>query len=176
MVGINLGVDISTFPARIDQRRIQLKKGLNLLNQNVVREVVKKVVRATPVDQGIARSNWNVSRGTPNPAVRGAYFPLPKFTNPGKLRERKNATAAVAAAESTILQFRPGDQEGSVLWISNHTPYIGDLDSGSSVQADQDFVEKAVREGVRVGFRRSKGFLFAKGRLVSARKAVEKFS
>jgi len=54
------------------------------------------------------------------------------------------------------------------------TPYIGDLNAGSSVQADPDFVDKAIREGVKLGFRQSKGFLFAKGRIVSARKAVAK--
>jgi hypothetical protein len=172
VVGIDLSIDISTFPARIDQRRIELKKGLNLLNQNVVRNVLKRLVRETPVDTGRARSNWLLSLGSPTGAFISPHSPIPKRKDPRKKRERRNANTAISAGESIVLSFTPGDKESQVLWISNNTPYISDLNSGTSVQAAQGFVEDAVKEGVALGFRQSKGFLFAKGRIVTSRKAI----
>lgn len=175
MAGIDLQIDISTFPARIDQRRIGLQKGLNLLNQHVVREVVKRLARETPVDTGEARSNWILSLGAPSNDIRPAFAPKKKFTDPNKFRERANANGTIREAEPTILLFRPGDKEVQVLWIANNTPHISLLNDGALGKQPQNqafFVQKAVREGTRLGFRKSKGFLFAKGRIVTARAAV----
>ena len=98
------------------------------------------VVVATPVDEGIARSNWQASLGTPVLSEINAYVP----GNEGSTGN-VNAQAAINQARGVINTFR-GEGE---IYISNPLAYIGRLNEGSSAQAPANFVEQSISLGVQ---------------------------
>jgi hypothetical protein len=111
--------------------------------QRIVRKTAlaidQTVVLATPVDTGRARSNWMVSLGSPARSVIPPYAPGSKLG----VGETANAQAALAQGKETI--DRRTDQD---IYISNNVHYIGKLNQGSSAQAPEMFVERAIAAGV----------------------------
>ena len=105
------------------------------------RSVTKKVIEGTPVDTGKARSNWQVSLGSPRNTVLTPYAPGRHL---GK-GEATNAAAAFQKAAGTIA----GRRRGQVVIIQNNVGYIGRLNKGSSKQAPTNFVESAVFAGLK---------------------------
>ncbi|MEO0497938.1 MAG: hypothetical protein AAF141_11330 [Pseudomonadota bacterium] len=96
--------------------------------RKVVLSVFGSVIRATPVDTGRARGNWQTTLDAPaREQVEG--------TTP-----RVGEADAVAAAAKM----------GKVAFVSNNVPYIGRLNEGSSKQAPAGFVEKAAQAGAAV--------------------------
>jgi hypothetical protein len=92
-----------------------------------------ELVRATPVDTGWARANWQVSIGRPTSGAVGS-------------RENvAGATAAQSAGTARLLvyDFKQGD-----VWLGNHVPYIQKLDEGHSKQAPEGWVARAIRAGL----------------------------
>ncbi len=100
--------------------------------------VDQAVVLATPVDTGRARSNWRVSSGSPDTAVREPYA-----SGTGGSSGAQNAAAAIDHGKAVVQADRSG-----TIYISNNLPYIGALNDGSSAQAPAGFVELAVNAGV----------------------------
>lgn len=103
--------------------------------------VDQAVVVATPVDKGRARSNWLVELDAPARTTVEAYAP-----GEGGSTASANTAAALAQGGATIAIYN-GDHNRSIA-ISNNLPYIGALNSGSSLQAPAGFVEKAIQAGV----------------------------
>ncbi len=101
-----------------------------------------EVVRSTPVDTGLARSNWIVSLNAPSLAKVAPHNPYPKFSGP-KVGETANADAAIQIGVGVISGFRSG-----AIFIQNNLDYIAELNDGSSNQAPALFVQKAVKVGV----------------------------
>lgn len=96
----------------------------------------------TPRDTSWARSNWIPSIGRPAAPLRE---PEGRPTS----GDVASAQAASAAGEAELLGFKL-DREGSV-FVTNNVPYIIPLNSGSSKQAGEAFVERAVERAVRDG-------------------------
>lgn len=88
-------------------------------------ELFSGIIRATPVDTGRARGNWQASVGSP---VSGELD-----------REDKAGSAAIADAEQST---PPG--AGQVTYLANNLPYIEALEMGSSTQAPEGMVRKNV--------------------------------
>lgn len=87
--------------------------------------------RATPVDTGWARANWQVSIGHPITQTTGS-------------REAVNVSAQ-AAGEARLLVY---DLSQGDIWITNNVPYIQELNQGHSKQAPAGFVEDAIRAAI----------------------------
>lgn len=124
---------------RILGRRVE--KNVPVLARRVALAVDQAVVLATPVDEGVARSNWQVGVGTPARGTRDAYVP----GNAGSTGPA-NAAAAIGAAQGRLSTVR---REVDI-YISNNLPYIGRLNDGYSAQAPANFVQTAAQEGSRV--------------------------
>jgi len=114
---------------------------------------LRSLVQNTPVDKGVARSNWRVGIGAPTRSVIKAY-------SPGKnlgIGESANASAAISAGLARIGSVRGVSGRGleTAIYISNATPYIGKLNSGSSTQVAAGFIETALLEAQSeiIGFR-----------------------
>ena len=95
--------------------------------QKTALELDRRLVLATPVDEGRARSNWLVGINGANRNVRDT--PIPEG-------------AAIAAAASAIAAARPGD----AIFLSNNLPYIGPLSRGSSLQARAGWIDGIVAQ------------------------------
>jgi hypothetical protein len=128
--------------------------------------LVSELIRATPVDEGVARSNWQVESG-PTPVRKRPAFA------PGRhlgLSETRNAAAAMAAAFAkidrapTVFQldnfFEAGLMEaagGVTFHVSNPVGYINPLDEGHSRQQPAGFVARAIMVA-RIAVRQNKIF------------------
>lgn len=85
-------------------------------------QAVAELVDVTPVDTGRARSAWSLN-------------------NNKVLIDRQEGS--LAANPTVILGPVPTDRI-ETLYITNGTPYIQELNAGSSVQAPPRFIEKTV--------------------------------
>lgn len=117
------------------------------LTKRVAKVALRALVYGTPVDKGVARSNWRASIGNPTRSVIGAYSPGAKLG----IGESANASAAIAAGIQQINRLRVGSkfgtgQAGQALYITNSIPYLDKLRSGSSPQQSGDWVEIALQE------------------------------
>jgi hypothetical protein len=102
----------------------------------IVREVAlaadRTVVRATPVDTGRARANWQATLGAP--AVG---------TLDGGAGKRASVASATGRNAGVIAGYK-GGRADSAVFLTNNLPYIVPLNNGSSQQAPAGFVERAV--------------------------------
>lgn len=95
--------------------------------------MLQKAVKATPVDTGQARGNWQVNVTNQVPAV-----PFLKGT------VDTNGDATIAAGMATISSKRV---PGQTVFISNSAPYIEALDNGWSRQAPAGMTRLAMQAG-----------------------------
>lgn len=130
--------NIRSHASRIENNSVKLVKKTS-------KRALRNLVLGTPVDKGVARSNWRVSLGAPTRAVIPAY-------SPGRhlgIGERANARAAIAAGNATIDRLRAGPTRrgaGSAVYISNNIPYLDRLRAGYSGQQPDDWVSLALME------------------------------
>lgn len=108
-----------------------------LVNRSVVNltiEVLKELVNTTPIDTGMAISNWQVSLTGP---VR---MQIPSYVE-GMQGSTKNIVIAntIGQAVGILAARRPGQ----VIYLGNALPYIAELNRGSSSQAPSGFIDKA---------------------------------
>lgn len=101
----------------------------------VALKIVETLAYRTPVDTSTALSNWQVSLDSPKTSFINAY-------HPGYLGYTliASAQATIQAAQAALAQKKPGQ----IIYISNNTPYIRGLNSGTSKQAPAGFVEASV--------------------------------
>lgn len=135
-------IGLGPFSRRMDFRARELGRDVDRVVRSVALAADQAVVFATPVDKGVARSNWRVSVGTPSVGTIGAYSPGDGLG----IGEAANAQAAIAQALAAIAARRPGQS----IFIVNNLPYIQRLNDGSSAQAPAGFVEAAVAEASSV--------------------------
>jgi len=114
-------------------------EGLDNLASDIAKAGVEamlvEMVDVTPVDESTALSNWQVNLGN------RAADELPAYV----LGERGSTRAA--SANQTLAEGRAELQykkPGQPIFLSNLTPYIGDLDDGSSRQFPGGFVPRAL--------------------------------
>jgi hypothetical protein len=97
--------------------------------------MLEEMLVVTPVDESTALSNWQVNLG--NPAADA--LPAAVLGSHGSTRgASQNKTLAEGRAE---LQYK---KPGQPIFLSNLTPYITDLDDGSSTQFPGGFTARAL--------------------------------
>ena len=131
--------NLNQFAARMRLRALQVRDGVDKVVKKAALAVDQAVVLATPVDTGRARSNWIVTIGSPAGGTRQPFSPGTKLG----LGESNNATAAIAEGKA-VINSRSFNQ---AIFISNNVHYIGALNNGSSRQAPNNFVNRAVNQG-----------------------------
>lgn len=132
---------LNDFARRIRIRGRQVEEGVNRIVRKVALIADRELVLETPVDTGRARSNWQVSLGSPITAQREPYAP-----GEGLGRgEGQNAAGALAQAQEQIAERRPGQ----TVYITNNVGYIGPLNDGTSAQAPAGFVQAAITRAVK---------------------------
>lgn len=136
-------MDLRQFAQHIRELSDRLENNTDALIRKVALAVDTAVVIATPVDEGRARSNWQVTVDAPAQGVIDAYEPGSEGSTGGA-----NAQAAIDQAEEAIKEYE-GGKPSSAIYISNNLPYIARLNDGWSAQAPAGFVEKGVAVGIR---------------------------
>jgi len=131
---------LGAFARRIRVRGRQVEEGVNKLVRKCALIADRELVLETPVDTGRARSNWQVSLGSPLSSEREPYVPGEAL---GK-GEGQNAAGALAQAQERIGARRSGQD----IYIQNNVDYIGALNDGSSAQAPAGFVQAAIQRAV----------------------------
>ena len=115
-----------------------VEEGSANLQRRTALAVHQTVVVGTPVDEGRARSNWNVANGGVDETVRDTAVP----GSMGSTGDA-NTAAAIARGRNIIARHRRGQS----IHITNNLPYIEALNNGSSAQAPAGFVEEAIAAG-----------------------------
>jgi len=132
---------LGDFARRIRIRGRQVEEGVNKIVRKVALVCDRELVLETPVDTGRARSNWQVSLGSPNTSEREPYAPGEKLGQ----SEGQNAAGALAQGQERI-GARKSEQD---IYIQNNVDYIGRLNDGSSAQAPAGFVQAAIARAVK---------------------------
>lgn len=120
----------------------RIEENADALTRKTALAVDAAVVIATPVDEGRARSNWQVNLDGPADGTVDAYSPGEEGSTGGA-----NTRAAIEQGKSTISTYQ-GGRAGAAIHITNNLPYIKRLNDGWSGQAPAGFVENAVLVGV----------------------------
>lgn len=115
----------------IDPRKFgdQVKISHRQLCQRIALDIDQRLVLATPVDTGRARSNWLASIGTP----------------------RRDQVEPRSAEETIVEAVGVVDKapQFPLIYLSNNLPYIQRLNDGSSKQAPAAFVDTAIDAATR---------------------------
>ncbi len=130
--------DLQDLAAFCDNLAQQVPKQVNSLAIKVAYEIVVRLVWSTPVDTSTALSNWQVSLTQPITTPIGPYVPGIKGSS-----QASSAASAISAAQTVLARKQPGQ----LVYITNNTPYIMDLENGSSKQASAGFVNQALLVG-----------------------------
>lgn len=114
---------VATFNADLDKFARSTGLEIEKVVRKIAVEIYKGVTEKTPVDTGRAKANWNIGYGSIN-------FTITKDT-----------------------QFRiispPKGSGKRPIYITNHLPYIGALENGSSKQAPRGMVDLTMLEAQR---------------------------
>jgi hypothetical protein len=97
--------------------------------------MLRELVEVTPVDTSTALSNWQISLGVPVVSDVAA-------ASPGRYGSTRGASADKTIADG--LQKLQSKTPGETIFLSNLTPYIGDLNDGSSAQFAGGFIPRAL--------------------------------
>ena len=143
---------LAQFSQNIRKRGSQIENAGTRVVKAVSKRALRALVWATPVDEGVARSNWRVGIGASTSSVISAYSPGKKLG----IGERSNGNAAIAAGLARINSVRGASGRGgglqTAIYITNNTDYIGNLSNGRglndgfSPQAPANFIETALQE------------------------------
>lgn len=107
---------------------VELEDEVNKLTRVISLNLLRSLVKLTPVDTGRAKGNWFVSSSERSNRSLGEFR-----------RARQAITAGTATIHNVINQRYP------TITISNNLPYIEKLEQGSSDQAPAGFVELALQ-------------------------------
>lgn len=104
-------------------------------------EITEIIVVANPVDTGFSRARWFLNIGD-------------EAEDNGNELDNFDPDSDVALEEGEQ-QLRISEIESfyrlvdGPIYITNHTPYIGFLNDGSSAQAPSGFVQRSIQKGIR---------------------------
>jgi len=141
---------------RLRVRAYQVGRWADATPRKATKVLASSLIRATPVDRGVARSNWQVRSSDKDPvSVRPAFAPGRHLG----ISETRNAAAAIADAYAVIdraltigylrhLAEAAGDMSfadgGVSFYVSNPVYYIEALDRGHSKQQAAGFVKRCI--------------------------------
>lgn len=102
--------------------------------RDVAMTLEEELVLRTPIDTSRARTNWQLTVGSPP----SSEVPFTMGSRGSTASEAYSA--AIAAATRNVAQAKLGKP----VYVANCVHYITDLNSGTSRQAPQNFVEHAI--------------------------------
>lgn len=128
-------MDFKQFAKLMEQRADNIVKNANNVKKQVATVLVETLAYTTPVDEGVAVSNWLVGVNEPRTETIPAH-------NPGVSRSTRpeNIRATIGNAKAIIDTVMPGD----VVHVSNSVPYIFDLNRGTSGQAPNGMTKQSI--------------------------------
>lgn len=132
---------LDDFANRMSRISVQVEGNVEQAVKDCAVAITRTVINATPVDTGLARSNWTAEMDQAFQKLFPAHVPGEKGSTASA-----NAEIAIGNAEAVIEQFDIG--KNSSIHISNSLPYIRALNDGHSAQAPSDFVKLAVMDGL----------------------------
>lgn len=133
--------DLNQMGIRFGKLALAVQADINAHVVEVATRVMYELVQRTPVDVGTARSNWQLTLGSPGPRVVAAYRPFQSRWKPipaanyydrGGSRAETGNLRAVTTLAGRFLRIRKPDQ---TIYISNNLPYIERLADGWSRQS-----------------------------------------
>ena len=141
----------------LDKIATNVDKGAASVRKEVVIAIVNRVAELTPVDTGQARSNWQVTKGTPASGVRKPFSPIPSrwrkpYPRGGTRSERRNLLGVTSAAQGALREYKDGES----VYITNNLPYIERLDSGYSTQSPAGFIRAGFKSGLLLGMKNAR--------------------
>lgn len=147
------------FSKKMEKKGARFAKRADEHFRAMVRAISEEVITSTPVDTGLARSNWSLSSSSPTASQRSPY-------SPGKnlgILERSNAQGAIRQVIATLAARARwvGNLHSVSLWLRNPVSYMYKLnEKGSSPQAPKGFIQRAIERGKRKAMKANKGFRF----------------
>lgn len=133
---------LSNLADDLESLALQLPQRVGIVSPRIALAILQDLVAVTPVDKGIAVSNWQVSLVGPITTPIEAYVPGTKGSTAAANR------AAAYAVGAAILADWKADQ---TIYIGNAAPHIRRLNEGSSTQAPAGFIERAIMLGELAG-------------------------
>jgi len=122
---------LAGFALRMNLRAKEVEREAAEYTRRYASNFAREVVPATPVDTGLARSNWIASVGAPIDSPRGVIS--------------RNPAPIISAAISTFLAHR----KDGVLYFQNVAGHITELNQGKSPQAAAGFIQASlIRAGI----------------------------
>jgi len=153
------------FAKVITKRADEMAKSAGEIVAVAARAIGEDVATETPVDTGVARSNWIMSIDAPTGEVIPAYVPYPRTHQQhrigeykhqaatgqeygfGRKEERANLAAVLAQHEAAVASFDP--ERNNAIYLCNNVDYIRRLNNeGYSPQTEAFFVQRAVQKGI----------------------------
>lgn len=138
--------DLLSLSAVMNNKAALILQVAVLAKKYIAEEVQSSIVKGTPVDTGLARSNWVVSLDAEFDDVIPPYIAGASLG----VDEQGNANAAIAQGRAVLDSVRAGQ----VVYVQNNVPYIGLLNDGSSRQSPALFVELGIQIGIKSGLAR----------------------
>lgn len=132
---------LDDFAKRMARISVRVEENVERAVKDVSREVARTAIEATPVDTGMARSNWQTGLDAAPFGVLPARIPGARGSTGDA-----NSAAAMSACEPAIEDFDV--TKNREVHISNNAPHIGALNHGHSKQAPADFARLAVLAGL----------------------------
>ena len=111
----------------------ELSKDVGEETRILALKVFRNVILSTPVDEGRARSNWQLSLSTP------ISTQTEDFDRSGGSTINKGVSVVRSAINVKYPTF----------WLTNNLPYIQRLNEGHSEQAPAMFVETAIKRATK---------------------------
>lgn len=120
---------------RMQSMPSKIQDGVDRIVKRLATNIATSLIEETPVDTSMALSNWQVTDAAPAPTLLPPYFMGERGSTAG--RSRKAAILFAKKNSASHISM-------STLYITNNTPYIGDLNEGTSPQAPAGFVNSIV--------------------------------
>ena len=108
-------IDLTSFSAAVDKFVMATNKRAVTVQKKIAFDLLRGVVKRTPVDTGRARGNWQLSIGQPAEGETGEKLKKTNQTNP---------------AQQAKLKGLPPYQ---IVWLTNNVPYIEVLEFGGFI-------------------------------------------
>lgn len=149
--------DLTSLSGWLDKIADEIETETANLRKEMVIGIINRIAEATPVDTGLARSNWQASVGAPASGIRRPFSAIPSrwrapYPQGGTRGERRNLLGATSAAQGALREYRDGDK----VFITNNLPYIERLDDGYSPQSPAGFIRAGFAAGVALGRRNAR--------------------
>jgi hypothetical protein len=152
-MGVHLFEDL---PKLMEQYSDQIVELTTMVVQKAALAGGDYLARETPVDTGVARSNWIMSVDAPVNSAIPAYVPYPTYRLSHRAGEadgfsRKSETAnldSVRVQHSSAASKFQADRNNAI-YITNNAPHIDLLNEGRSPQADAGFFDGSVDVAIK---------------------------